>query len=147
MASLTQWSWVWVNTRSWWWTGRPDVLQAMGSQRVRHDWATELNCTVTLTCHHYPTRELCSSWSYTLGFPSLTWLFKMLCWNPSWEFQLYEHWLSRTPCSTPYNSCWILLHHNLVSARWFYCAHGRVSGPKCWFSNRLTKIQVDWRKE
>ena len=36
-------SWVWVNSGSWWWTGRPDVLQFMGSQRVRHDWATELN--------------------------------------------------------------------------------------------------------
>ena len=38
MASLTQWTWVWVNSRSWWWTGRPAVLQSMGSQRVRHDW-------------------------------------------------------------------------------------------------------------
>ena len=45
MASLTQWTWVWVNSRSWWWTGRPGVLQSMGSQRVRHDWATELNWT------------------------------------------------------------------------------------------------------
>ena len=45
MASLTQWTWVWVNSRSWWWTGRPGVLQFMGSQRVRHDWATELNWT------------------------------------------------------------------------------------------------------
>ena len=39
----TQWTWVWVNSGSWWWTGRPGVLQSMGSQRVRHDWATELN--------------------------------------------------------------------------------------------------------
>ena len=45
MASLTQWTWVWVNSGSWWWTGRPGVLQPMGSQRVRHDWATELNWT------------------------------------------------------------------------------------------------------
>ena len=43
MASPTQWTWVWVNSRSWWWTGRPGVLQFMGSQRVGHDWATELN--------------------------------------------------------------------------------------------------------
>ena len=41
MASPTQWTWVWVDSRSWWWTGRPGVLQFMGSQRVRHDWATE----------------------------------------------------------------------------------------------------------
>ena len=43
MASLTQWTWVWVNSGSWWWTGKPGMLQFMGSQRVRHDWATELN--------------------------------------------------------------------------------------------------------
>ena len=43
MASPTCWTWVWVSSRSWWWTGRPDVLQSMGLQRVGHDWATELN--------------------------------------------------------------------------------------------------------
>ena len=37
----TQWTWVWVNSRSWWWTVRPGVLQSMGSQRVEHDWATK----------------------------------------------------------------------------------------------------------
>ena len=45
MASLTRSTWVWVNSGSWWWTGRPGVLQFMGSQRVGHDWATELNWT------------------------------------------------------------------------------------------------------
>ena len=45
MASSTQWRWVWVNSRSWWWSGRPGVLQSMGSQRVGHDWVTELNWT------------------------------------------------------------------------------------------------------
>ena len=43
LASLTQWTWVWVNSESWWWTGRPGVLWFMGSQRVGHDWVTELN--------------------------------------------------------------------------------------------------------
>ena len=43
MASPTRWTWVWVNSGSWWWTGRPGMLQFMGSQRVRHNWATELN--------------------------------------------------------------------------------------------------------
>ena len=45
MASLTLWTPVWVNSRNWWWTGKPGVLQPMGSQRVGHDWATELNWT------------------------------------------------------------------------------------------------------
>ena len=45
MASPTQWTWVLVNSGSWWWTGKPGVLQSMESQRVRHDWATEMNWT------------------------------------------------------------------------------------------------------
>ena len=48
MASLTQWTWVWVNSRSWWWTGRPGVLWFMGSQRVGHDWVNELNILLVL---------------------------------------------------------------------------------------------------
>ena len=47
MASQTQWGWVWVDSRSWWWTGRPGVLRSMGSQRVGHDW-TELNWIIFL---------------------------------------------------------------------------------------------------
>ena len=46
VASPTQWTWVWVNSRSWWWTENPDMLQSMWLQRVRHDWVTELNWTI-----------------------------------------------------------------------------------------------------
>ena len=46
MASWTRWTWVWVNSGRWWWTGRPGMLWFMGSQRVGHDWATELNWTL-----------------------------------------------------------------------------------------------------
>ena len=49
MTSPTQWTCISVNSGSWWWTGRPGVLQSMGSQRVRHDWASELNWTSILT--------------------------------------------------------------------------------------------------
>ena len=45
MASPTQWTWVWVDSGSWWWTGRPGMLWFMGSQRGGHDWVTELNWT------------------------------------------------------------------------------------------------------
>ena len=54
MASRTWRTWVWVNSRSWWWTGRPGVLLFMGSQRVGHDWATELWSTWDL---HSLTRD------------------------------------------------------------------------------------------
>ena len=43
MASLTRWTWVWVSSRSWWWTGKLGVPQSTGLQRVGHNWATELN--------------------------------------------------------------------------------------------------------
>ena len=46
MAPPMQWTWVWVGSGSWWWTGKPGVLQSMGSQRVGHDWETELNWAV-----------------------------------------------------------------------------------------------------
>ena len=49
-ASLTQWTWVWVNSGSWWWTGRPGVLQSMGLQRVRLDWATEVYLYCNSNC-------------------------------------------------------------------------------------------------
>ena len=45
IASLIQCTWVWVNSGSWWWTGRPSVLQSIGLQRVGHDWVTELKWT------------------------------------------------------------------------------------------------------
>ena len=63
MASLTQWTWVWVNSGSWWWTGRPGVLWFMGSQRVRHDWATELNCTVLFNVSLILVLNIISSWA------------------------------------------------------------------------------------
>ena len=48
MASLTRCTWIWVTSGSWWWTGRPGVLWFMGSQRVGHDWATEVNWCLLL---------------------------------------------------------------------------------------------------
>ena len=43
MASPTRWTWVWSSSRSWWWTGKPGVLQSVWLQRVGHDWVTELS--------------------------------------------------------------------------------------------------------
>ena len=56
MASPTRWTWVWVNSGSWWWTGRPGMLRVMGSQRAGHDWVTELNWT-ELEVNCYGNRE------------------------------------------------------------------------------------------
>ena len=62
MASPTQWTWVWVNSGSWWWTGRPGMLQFIGSQRVRHDWATELNWTRMVMTFPPRSKRLLISW-------------------------------------------------------------------------------------
>ena len=65
MVSLAQWIWVWVNSGSCWWTGRPGVLQSMGLQRVRHDWATELHRTEppgTLNFKYLKLNLKVSSW-------------------------------------------------------------------------------------
>ena len=63
MASQTRWTWVWVNSGRGWWTGRPGVLRFMGSQRVGHDWATELKLNwamewVVFSCDLWRYNEL-----------------------------------------------------------------------------------------
>ena len=68
MASRTRWMWVWVNSRSWWWTGRPGVLQFMGSQRVGHNWATELNWTAFIFIA-FTEWVLIRTYSAILGVP------------------------------------------------------------------------------
>ena len=71
MASLTRWTWVWVNSGSWWWTGRPGVLWFMGSQRVRHDWETELNWGKKFSCilgswtQHIHSKSSCLNFGQT----------------------------------------------------------------------------------
>ena len=80
--SPPQWTWVWVNSGSWWWTGRPGMLQFMGSQRVRHDWATELNWTEWSLSWNF--NLLISSSSFPQTFFSLMLLFALLCIISSW---------------------------------------------------------------
>ena len=66
MAPPTRWTWVWVNSGSWWWTGRPGVLRFMGSQRVGHNWLTELKWTqVNLSSQ---TRDW--TWALAMKVPS-----------------------------------------------------------------------------
>ena len=69
MASLTRWTWVWVSSGSWWWTGKPGVLHCIGSQRVRHDWETELNWTeISAVSDHNHEIKRC----FLLGRKALT---------------------------------------------------------------------------
>ena len=68
VVSLTRWTWIWASSRGWWWTGKPGVLQSMGSQRFGHDWAAE---------HNWPPRCLHSD-PKNLWICSFTWQ-KGLC--------------------------------------------------------------------
>ena len=67
MASPTQWTWVWVNSGSWWWTGRPGMLRSMGLQRVGHNWVTELNWTEPWDS----SNMVCSKFLHHLLIPKL----------------------------------------------------------------------------
>ena len=58
MASPTRWIWVWVNSGSWLWTGRPGLLWFMGSQWIRHDWVTELNWTEYMSIINIITEDI-----------------------------------------------------------------------------------------
>ena len=78
MASPTQWTWVCVDSRNWWWTGRPGMLQFMGLQRVRHDWETELNWTEYLNIKSSVYNIKCFyNFAYILIL--VLWI-KLFCW-------------------------------------------------------------------
>ena len=90
MASLTQWSWVWVNSGSWWWTGRPGVLWFMGSQTVRRDWVTELNWMwIDLIAARIPPKKQTGN--------------LVLCWS---AYKGLKIWTTVQTCLTcPYDAC------------------------------------------
>ena len=96
MASPTQWTWVWVDSGSWWWTGRPGMVWFMGSQRVGHNWATKLNWTelpmlllLLLLLSHFRRVRLCATpWTAAHQAP------------PFLGFSRQEHW-SGLPFPSP----------------------------------------------
>ena len=70
IASPTRYTWVWVNSGSWWWTGRPGVLRFMGLQIVGYDWSTELNWTEQLYCCYVEmnSKWLADGWTLRIEF-------------------------------------------------------------------------------
>ena len=83
-ASPTQWTWVWVNSGRWWWTGRPGVLRFMGSQRVGHDWATELRVI------KHSQGPLVLSQGLQIIFEPYPVSLSYRYWNPRWEKLLHD---------------------------------------------------------
>ena len=111
MASLTRWTWVWVNSGSWWWTGRPGLLRFIGSQRVGHDWATKLNWTELNPIHegsvlkNWSSPHLHMSLHWGLSFNTWIWweVHKNSVYNSVgvhvclWVLSLSHVWLFATP--------------------------------------------------
>ena len=80
MASPTRWTWIWASSGSWWWTGKPGRLQSVGSPRVRHDWATELNGWLGEISNKFP-------FNLTVILPVF------------WHIHEYCEWHDQKPCS------------------------------------------------
>ena len=85
MASPTRWTWVWVNSGSWWWTGRPGVLQFMGSQRVGQGWETELNWN----------EDIPLNWRHSMKTPWTLLFLKISCQRHSQTEQPFQGWVKR----------------------------------------------------
>ena len=115
MASLTQWTWVWVNSGSWWWTGTPGMLWFMGSQRVGHDWATELNWTISIYFihsyiffyHYLYVNYGCVDSNYLS--------IKMKLLLLEYFYELYKHEHCRTDLLWRWNGHWPDLHCRLIT--------------------------------
>ena len=112
MASPTQWTWVSVNSRGWWWTGRPGVLRFMGSQRVGHDWATELNLYLLQIFSLKVWHVFSFSWHY-LSQSSFKFLKSPDYWNLSWIISLLLYLKSDTHIQGHLNFplCYLLFSH------------------------------------
>ena len=139
MASPTRWTWVWVSSGTWWWTGKPGVLKFMGLQKVRHDWAIELNwtegaellkiCLVLIFIYgvRWGFNELSSTVQHNLlTMPSTLYItlsleyrreMKWSCSVMSDSLQPYGLQHTRLPCPSPSpraysNSCPLSQRHN-----------------------------------
>ena len=132
MASSTHWTWVWVNSGSWWWTGRPGVLWFMGFQRVGHDWATELNWTDEVRNSHcyYQVTFLFDHCYYQVGLPR--WLgseeFACQC-NRSW----FNPWVRKMPWRRAWQPIPIFVSR-------------KSRGPRCLvgYSPQCNRVRHDW---
>ena len=122
MASLTRWRWVWVNSGSWWWTGRPGVLQSIVSQRVGHNWVTELNWTELLYVRNSFEFSTCINslltaalWGGFCSVPVLH-LTEAEVEKLTWQFAFYRDWM--VDCVF---KCHVLTVEPMLSWLYFLC--------------------------
>ena len=156
MASLTQCTWVWVNSRSWWWTGRPGVLQSMGLQRVGHYWAIELvNIILKSRDITLPTKVCiiktiafpvvtygCESWTIKEGWASKNWCFQTMELQKTLESPL--GWKEIKPVNPKGNRPWIFTGRTDAEAE------APILWPpdaKSWLTGKHPDAGKDWRQE
>ena len=112
MASPTQWTWVWVNSGSWWWTGRPGMLQSMGSQRDTTEWLIWTESKVCIT----PIQH--SKWT-CLALPNIRVFMVTLL------YDLWIHFLKHTLCQN-------LFHFEFqINRKRNFLFSGPVTPPDC----------------
>ena len=97
MPSSTLWTWVWVSSRGWWWTGKPDMLPSMGLQRVGHCWATELKWC----CYHWLLTNFMPYYSLKL----LYYIFSVLRYEIYFRVSRRKMWKIRVNINTYTNTC------------------------------------------
>ena len=141
MPSPIQWAWVWVNSRSCWWTGRPGMLQSMGSQRVGHYWATELNWIVYVLL-------VLVGWGQVrnITFISFSFLFYFYFCFSDWVIpsSLYSRLVKFQQVNPKGNQSWILIERTDVEAETpVLCP----PDAKSWLIWKDPNAGKDWRWE
>ena len=117
MASPTQWTWVRINSGSWWWTGRPGVLQSMGLQRLRCDWMTELNWLIDLTNIPGSYAILLFTTSGFLSWPDTSTTEHFFCFGPATSFWSFNNFPLVFLCSmSSSNYCFLTCIHISLEA-------------------------------
>ena len=151
MASLTQWTWVWVNYRNWWWTGRLGMLQSIGSERVRHDWATELNRTDSILKSRDITLLTKVRLVKAMVFPVVVWM-QELDYKESWAL---KNWCFRTvvlekTLESPLDCKDIKLVNPKGNQSWIFIGRTKAKAPILWppdMKNWLTGKDPDAGKD
>ena len=126
MASLTLWTWVWASSGSWWWTGRPPVLQSMGSQRVRHDGATEHQQMVSPEVMYRG-----ESWTIKKAEPRGLDAFQLCCWRRL----LRVPWTARRS------------NHSILKKNWGWSSNTWPPDVKGWLTAEDPDAGKDWGQE
>ena len=124
MALLTRWTWVWVNAKSRWWTGRPGVLLFMGLQTVGHDWVTELDWTESLKMQFWH---------------KIPYLFTEKClWSNCWTTKRKNNLFG---CQYFYNCNYISHSSTRVKILWF---ENSLKSGKAWTIKTNSKTDQLW---